>query len=238
MAFATLQGDIYSIKWCAFSLRFFEVAEGTRFHLIWDATCLPFPKCYVISKSGMMFMVKKTKPEIKFTYEDYKNAPNDKRYELLEGELIVVPSPKTNHQRILKRLGTLIVNQVEKNGVGEVFYVPFDVVFSEETVLQPDILFVLKKHSHIITEDNIQGAPDLVIEILSEATQDRDRTWKRSLYSKHGVDEYWLVNPENNTVEILKLGEGGYEQFKAFEENQILNSPLLKDLRIDLKKVF
>lgn len=183
-------------------------------------------------------MVKDIRSTIKFTYEDYKNAPNDKRYELLEGELIVVPSPKTYHQRISGNLSFKLRDFVLQRELGEVFDAPYDVVLSEETVLQPDILFVSKERSHIITEDNIQGAPDLVIEILIFATQDRDRTWKRSIYAKYGVDEYWLVDPDKKTIQVLELGKKGYQQFKIFQTDQILESPLLTSLGINLEEVF
>ncbi len=182
-------------------------------------------------------MVKNIRSTIKFTYEDYKNAPNDKRYELLEGELIVVPSPKTYHQRISGNLSFKLRDFVLQKELGEVFDAPYEVVLSEETVVQPDILFVSKERSHIITEENIQGAPDLVIEILSEATRDRDRTWKRSLYAKYGVGEYWLVDPDNKTIEVLELGKKGYQQFEVFQRDHILESPLLASLRINLAEV-
>ncbi len=150
----------------------------------------------------------------------------------------MVPSPKTYHQRVSRRLEVKLSLYTQENDLGEVFDAPFDVVLSEETVLQPDILFVSKERSHIITEDNIQGAPDLVIEILSQATEERDRTWKKSLYAKHGVGEYWLADLKDKTVEVLQLGEGGYQRFEVFGEDQTLKSPIIKGLQITLSEVF
>ena len=91
------------------------------------------------------------------------------------------------------------------------YIAPFDVVLSDTDVVQPDILFVSNERMGIVTEDNIQGAPDLVIEILSPSTAERDRTFKRSLYARHGVREYWLVDPDARSVEVLVLGEGHFE---------------------------
>lgn len=174
---------------------------------------------------------------VKFTYEDYKSLPDEKRYELLEGELIMVPSPKEYHQRISGKLEFLLRAFVEEHDLGAVYDAPFDVVLSEETVLQPDILFISKARLNIITEDNVRGAPDLVIEILSEATAERDRIAKKLLYAKHGVKEYWLVDPTRKSIEVLQLGERGFEPVGIWWEGQTMRSPLL-GLSIGLEKVF
>ena len=110
---------------------------------------------------------------IKFTYQDYRNAPEDRRYELLDGELVVVPSPRTSHQRVLMELASRMHRFAQEFGLGSVFVSPFDVVLSDTDVVQPDILFVSNRRAGIITEDNVRGAPDLVIEILSPTIADR-----------------------------------------------------------------
>jgi len=174
---------------------------------------------------------------IRFTYEDYKTLPDDKRYELLEGELVMVPSPKTHHQRISGNLEFLLRTFVQEHDLGEIFHAPLDVVLAEETVVQPDIIFISKERARIITEDNIRGAPDLVIEILSETTAERDRVAKRLLYAKYGVREYWLVDPTTGSIEVLQLGERGFEPIGIFWEGQTLRSPLL-GLELQLDQVF
>jgi Uma2 family endonuclease len=175
---------------------------------------------------------------VKFTYEDYKSLPSEGRYELLEGELVVVPSPRTYHQRISGNLEFLLRAFVQEHGLGEIFHAPYDVVLSEETVLQPDIIFIAKEQAHIITEDNVRGAPDLVIEVLSEATAERDRIAKRLLYAKYGVKEYWLVDPARKSLEVLRLSERGFETVGIWWEGQTMRSPLIPGLAIDLGKVF
>lgn len=178
------------------------------------------------------------KAKVKFTYKDYKNLPESetKRYELLEGELVMVPSPTTHHQKISWNLERLVGDFVQKHGLGFIYHAPLDVVFSEWDVAQPDIFFISRERSEIITEENIRGAPDLVIEILSPATAERDRTYKRTLYARHGVNEYWLVDPDKRTLQVMKLGEKGFESVGAY--TQTLTSPTFPGLVISLAEVF
>ena len=177
---------------------------------------------------------------IKFTYVDYKHLPESEmeRYELLGGELVMVPSPNERHQRVARDLGFILWEYVRQHELGAVYHAPFDVVLSSENVVQPDILFIAAERAHIITEDNVQGAPDLVIEILSPATAGRDRTYKRTLYARYGVGEYWLVDPMARTVEVLTLGERGFEWVAEYRWDEALHSPLLQELEINLREVF
>ena len=177
--------------------------------------------------------------KIKFTYKDYKSLPESEtnRYELIEGELIMVPSPNIYHQRVSRRLEFLLEDFVEKNKLGEIFDAPCDVHLGDN-VVQPDILFVSKEHFYVIVKEEIKGAPDLVIEILSPATAERDRTIKRTLYARYGVREYWIVDPEKKTVEVLTLKKEGYETFGIYKMQDTLTSPLLSGLSINLTKVF
>lgn len=178
------------------------------------------------------------KPWIKFTVKDYMSMPEGERHQLLDGELILAPSPNTRHQRILISLVSALKEFAETNGVGEVFLAPYDVVLSNHDVAQPDILFVSNSRSSIVTEANIQGAPDLVVEILSPGTATYDRGYKQSLYSSHGVREYWLVDPEAETVEVLAEGAQAFLLNATHRRGESLTSPLLAGLAIDLEQVF
>jgi Uma2 family endonuclease len=178
------------------------------------------------------------RPKIKFTYRDYVNAPEDKRYELLDGDLVVAPAPNTEHQSVSRNIEVPLWIFVRDGDLGYVFDAPCDVVLSDTDVVQPDILFVSKERPHIITRNNIQGAPDLVIEILSPGTAERDLTFKRALYARHGVREYWLVYLDTRTIEVLVFGRGGFELAATYHRNQVLRSPLLEGLRLDLSEVF
>ena len=168
-----------------------------------------------------------TRP-FKFTYEDYQHTPEDRRFELLDGELIVVPVPNLRHQRIGIRLGALLHAFAQERGLGEVFHAPCDVVLSNTDVVQPDLLFVSVERAHLLLGgDNVLGAPDLVVEILSPATAGRDRKLKRALYARHGVKEYWLVDPEARTVTVLGLGAGDFDVAGIYGEGQTMASPTL-----------
>jgi len=184
------------------------------------------------------------KAAIKFTYEDYKSLPESERerFELLEGELVPMPpSPSEPHQWIAGELAFHLRRFVKERQLGRVYDAPFDVVLGEpgdERVAQPDILFVSKARRQIIQKDEIRGAPDLVVEILSPATAEKDRSYKRTLYAKHGVREYWIVDPEEKTIEVLELRQRGYERFALYKKQDTLTSPLLSGLQIPLLEVF
>ena len=179
-----------------------------------------------------------TNPKIKFTIKDYMSLPNGKRYQLLGGELIVAPSPTSKHQSILFRLARAMHDTVDSNQAGRVWVAPLDVVLSDYDVVQPDILFVSNTRANILTEANIQGAPDLVVEILSPATAQHDREYKRTLYSRHGVREYWLVDPEEDVVEVWTESESGLVLAAAYQRGDTLASPLLEGLNIPLEPIF
>ncbi|MCH8106914.1 MAG: Uma2 family endonuclease [Chloroflexi bacterium] len=178
------------------------------------------------------------KPWTKFTVKDYMSTPEGKRYQLLDGEMILAPSPVTRHQRILMRLIWALKEFVDSSGTGEVFAAPYDVVLSDHDVTQPDILFVSNSRSGIVTEANIQGAPDLVVEILSPGTAMHDRGYKQSLYGSHGVREYWLVDPDAETVEVLVEEAQALLLHATHLRGESLTSPLLAGLVIDLEQVF
>lgn len=174
----------------------------------------------------------------KHTYEDYLKTPEDKRYELIEGELIMTPSPVPYHQRIVMNIGFRLDEFIKKHSLGKLFLAPCDVYLDDENVLQPDILFVSKDREGIIGEKNIQGAPDLVVEVLSEGTTYRDLVKKKKLYARFGVKEYWIVDPWEKTVEIYSNKEKTFSLQKSYLQNDILESPIVTGLEIKLSDVF
>ncbi len=178
------------------------------------------------------------KPRVKFTYEDYLHTPEDQYYELLDGELIVVPAPGELHQSVSALLGWKLIQFASENRLGRVYHAPFDVVLSDLDVVQPDLIFVSHARAHIITDANIQGAPDLVIEILSPSTAARDKTFKRTLYAMHGVQEYWMVDAIAKTATVLLLGERGFEVVNTYREGEILTSPTLRGFTLNLNEIF
>ena len=181
----------------------------------------------------------KLNTKIKFTYKDYKSLPESetRRYELLEGELIMVPSPSFEHQRISRNLEFIMHSFVQEKNLGTIIHAPLDVHLGED-VVQPDILFISQGRSPIITEEEIRGAPDLMVEILSPATAERDQTYKKTLYARYGVREYWVVDPEGKTVEVLTLGKAGFESSGTYGKMDTLKSTIFLGLTINLSDVF
>lgn len=177
-------------------------------------------------------------PRIKLTYRDYANTPDDERYELLDGELIRMTAPAEIHQRVSILLGWRLIEFVTENGLGRVYQAPFDAVLSDTDVVQPDLLFVSNERAHVVTAANVQGAPDLVVEILSPSSVERDRTLKRSLYARHGVREYWIVDTDARTATVLLLQDGGFEAAATYGEGDTLTSPTLPGLALDVAALF
>ena len=175
-------------------------------------------------------------PQIRFTYSDYLLLPEGDRRELIEGDFYVAPSPIFRHQNISRNLGVIIWKFVNDRKLGQVIWAPMDVILDDENVVQPDILFVSNERSNII-EDYIFGAPDLVIEILSPSTADRDKQLKLSLYARYGVREYWIIDPEQNTIQVIELETGGQNATRTYTSGSA-SSALLTGLDVPLDEVF
>ena len=178
-------------------------------------------------------------PLVKFSYRDYLNTPEDRRYELLDGELYMVPAPGERHQSVAALLGWKLVQFVTENGLGRVYPAPFDVVLSDTDVVQPDLLFVSNARAHVLTTAHVRGAPDIVVEILSPSTAERDRTFKRKLYARHGVNEYWLVDTSAENVTVLLLDDRGeYRIAGTYGPGETLRSPTLPGFSLDVDDLF
>jgi Uma2 family endonuclease len=147
-----------------------------------------------------------------WTYQDLELMPPDgRRHEILDGEWVVTPAPNIKHQTVSKRLQFQLMLQLEDKKVGVVFGAPTDVIFSNTRVTEPDLLVIAVERKNIISERGIEGAPDLVIEILSTSTERTDREVKRKLYADGGVREYWIVDPRTSRIEVLELAGSSYE---------------------------
>ena len=177
------------------------------------------------------------KPNPKLTYEDYAKTPEYERWELIAGELIMSPSHKRAHQRNQIKLGSRMSFFAEEKNLGEV-YSDFDVVLSNTDTVRPDLIFIAKDRLYIVTEDNVQGAPDLVVEIRSTSTARYDWTTKRELYARHGVKEYWLVDPEAATVAVLLLDGGELKVAGVYGEKDTLASAIISGFSVALADVF
>jgi Uma2 family endonuclease len=183
---------------------------------------------------------------VRLTYEDYLEFPEDgNRHELVAGDHVVTPAPNIRHQRLVGELFARLRAFVKEQSLGELLVAPTDVVLSEHDVVQPDLLFVAREHLDRIGEAHVDGPPDLVVEIVSEATRRRDEVLKRHLYDRHGVGEYWLVDPVVEVVKVYRRGAGGrFEPSSelsselSLEGGDVLRSPLLPGLEIPLGQIF
>jgi Uma2 family endonuclease len=146
------------------------------------------------------------------TYEDYAALPADgRRYELHDGELSVTPAPSPRHQEISANLSGILREHVKSRGLGKVLYAPIDCLLSDTTIVQPDLIYLDGSRMSAISGRGIEGPPTLAVEILSPSTARIDRDVKLQLYARHGVPWYWLVDPDERTIEAHRLSAGAYE---------------------------
>jgi Uma2 family endonuclease len=181
-------------------------------------------------------------PPRKLTYEDFLDFPEDgRRHELIDGEHVAEPSPNTIHQRIVSNLHYLLSAFVRQHDLGWVLPAPCDVVLSDVDVVEPDLLYLSKENAGRLQHAFVQGAPDLVIEILSPSTRRRDERSKRDLYERYGVGEYWIVDPELETVKVYRLGDDGRFQRArelSAESGERLVPVLFDGLVISVPEIF
>lgn len=177
------------------------------------------------------------KANVKFTLIDYLNLPEQPRYELIEGDLLLTPSPIVRHQVISGNIEAALRAWVKDRGLGTVLHAPMDVILSDETVVQPDVIVILDEHRHIIQE-RIEGPPDLVVEILSPSTKDRDLTVKRRLYARHGIGEYWIADGDRRTVQVNEWTPTGYRPAGLHAYSDTLRSPVLPGFEVPLARLF
>ncbi|MDX1577435.1 MAG: Uma2 family endonuclease [Gemmatimonadota bacterium] len=144
-------------------------------------------------------------PEI--TWHDVQQLPDDgKRYEAIEGDLFVTPAPSLRHQTVSKRLFLELVRLLVDGGHGRVWYAPIGAWFpGTDEGVQPDLVFVSEERRGILAPEGLRGAPDLIVEILSPTTASRDRGIKRRLYERQGVAEYWIVDPDQEAVDVWRF---------------------------------
>jgi Uma2 family endonuclease len=173
----------------------------------------------------------------KLTYKEYVQFPDDgKRHEIIDGDHYVTPVPETNHQRVSRLIQFQLMQQIEMRGLGEIYNAPTDLQFSDVDIVQPDLIVVLKRHRQIITPKKIKGVPDLVVEIVSPFSEDRDRGLKRELYQRSGVPEYWLVDAGEHAVEQYVLEGGAY--ILAAKESKEISFRQVPGVVVDLTAVW
>ena len=176
---------------------------------------------------------------VKFTYEEYRTLPeNGRQYQVIDGDLIMSPAPKTWHQKVLLRILFALMDFLRSRRCGEVFCAPLDLILSEENVVQPDIVYISNERRGIIFRDGLRGTPDLCVEILSPSNRDLDLNAKRLLYAKYGLPELWIVDPDANTLMLYRLQEDCQAPLKVLGANDTLTSPSLPGFSLALSAVF
>ncbi|MBC8182425.1 Uma2 family endonuclease [candidate division KSB1 bacterium] len=180
-----------------------------------------------------------------FTYGDYITWPDEERWEVIDGDAYdMSPAPSRRHQQISRELGTQIKVFLDDKPC-ELYYAPFDVRLPEanqideeiRTIVQPDIVVICDEKK--LDDKGARGAPDLIIEILSPSTSAKDMKIKLPLYERHGVKEYWIVHPTDNTVMVFKLDKRKtYGKPDVYTEEDKIKTPILEGLEVDLELVF
>ena len=173
------------------------------------------------------------------TYIAYRALPEDApRYEIIAGAGSLTPSPNRYHQLVSARLYKRLSDFVEANELGEVYYAPFDVILSENDVVNPDILFVARARLAIIHYEGVFGPPDLVVEIISPTSTRRDLEQKLALYARYGVREYWIADPASQTVDIWISAGAPLDTRQVLAGEGTLVSGILPGLEIPMSRIF
>jgi Uma2 family endonuclease len=156
--------------------------------------------------------------------------------ELWNGEIIMSPAPHPDHQNIVFNFGRLLRDFVVPQLLGKIYLSPVDVVFTQHRVVQPDVLFVFKDRLDIIT-NRVNGVPDLAMEVISEGSWQRDRIQKKALYEQFGLPEYWIVDPDSETIEVFALVKGVYQLHSKATGADVAKSKLLAGFKISFREL-
>ena len=173
----------------------------------------------------------------RWTYEEYYTLDDDKRYEIIDGNLLMAPSPDLWHQDWLGSLYMVVRTFVTRKKLGRVFIAPFDVILDAENTVQPDLIFVSNANSTIVQKRGIFGVPDMLVELISASSVRRDRYDKKNLYARFGVREYWIGDPANKSLEVLTFQQGNYELHCSAEEKGKITSLVIPGLEFDLAEI-
>jgi len=176
--------------------------------------------------------------DTRLTYEHLQQLPDDgKRYEIVDGELLVSPSPNRRHQRLVGSFYRWLY-RAEEAGYGEVYVAPFDVFFDEHNVTEPDVLFVSNERLGIITENFVNGSPDIIVEVLSPGTRHRDEGVKLSLYARMGTRFYWMADPAERVIYRYELTADGFREQSPLKASDTLECPLFAGISINVGELF
>ena len=175
----------------------------------------------------------------KMNYDQLCLLPEDgNQYELFDGELVMTPSPRAHHQDIVVKLTTRLAAYIEPRSLGKLYVAPLDTIMDEYTVVQPDILFVSRERVAEVVKERIEGAPDLVVEVLSPSTFHKDLRRKMRVYSQFGVKEYWIVDPEEQTLALYHRSGEKLQLARQFASHETFQSPLFPGVEFEVRNIF
>jgi Uma2 family endonuclease len=172
----------------------------------------------------------------RLTYEDYAaiTPANNGNCELINGNLVFIPSPTPEHQDVVTELATLLRVFAKSNNLGKVYTAPLDTTFDETNTLQPDILFIKKERANIIGAKKIEGAPDFVVEMLSEGNAPKEMAFKKYIYETFMVREYWVLNLKNKTIAQYLNEAGEFQKMGTFKSGEVVKSEVLDGFQTKL----
>ena len=173
------------------------------------------------------------------TRHDYEEMPaGPPYYQVIEGDLIMSPSPNIYHQAVVTRICAVLLRFLEENPLGEVLVAPLDVFLSDINVYQPDVIFISNQRRSILTERGLEGAPDLAVEVLSPGTARVDKGSKRKVYARTGVKELWLVDPDAKLIHVYELAKDAETPAATYDEKAVFGSSLLPGMRLKAASIF
>jgi Uma2 family endonuclease len=184
------------------------------------------------------YVVGKINPQKRYTAEDYSQLPENAPYQLINYHLVYMPSPFNTHQRVSKKLVFFIETFLYTHQIGELFYAPADVYFDNGNVYQPDIFYVSEQRKSIVTDKYTYGAPDFIVEILSESTAHQDYNEKMKVYGKYEVFEYWIVDILSKTIEVYHHENGEMKLAQKAGKQDKINSLTISGLAINVNEIF
>lgn len=174
------------------------------------------------------------------TYDDYVRLtpPDSGNYELHNGQIIYMPSPIPLHQKLSMRLSSRLFNHVDTHKLGEIFTAPMDVVFNPIDTFQPDIFFLSNERLSLIGDKKIEGAPDLVVEILSPSNNPKEMGYKKVIYEMSNVKEYWIINLKKQILTQYENIEGEFLLRRVFEKKDTLTSLTINGFEMSMNELF
>lgn len=175
----------------------------------------------------------------KWTYERMiHELPQESRYEIRNFDLIDMPSPSFTHQNISRIVLKSFEKFIDEHQSGILIFAPFDVILDKGNTVQPDLLFISKENQEIIKEKGVFGSPDLVVEIVSKGSVIRDYIEKKEDYERFGVKEYWIIDPQNEALQVFTLDNTKYKTFSTAEEEGSVKSKILEGFELQWSNIF